>query len=337
MNTSLLTCIRGARSRLLPAAERELARRPRREFFMGRLRVLSPLVQAPLMFPSRTRLYVPGFPKPNSKYAAVVDELIESGVMPDQIWHPAKEIDSLSRRIWRLMVRLPWAVILIFSVKRRSRNLDVLAIQSILGRELFRRLLCKRPNLLPVIISDVSPSLHMLWSASSVEGNRAIWWQDDYHHIWRLPYMVRAAIVLNEGGLAVATDRLPPENIFRRPTQRPASIRPIPIKPRIGVATNALFNASPRQRAMLARLRRQLGVSRLHLRLHPTSNLAEGSAIDRWLVVAPSDESLEAYAGRLDIVVVGNSAVQLRLVQKGIPVIHVDGLDSLSFDLYGYV
>ncbi len=149
--------------------------------------------------------------------------------------------------------------------------------------------------------------------------------------------MVRAAIVLNEGGLAVATDRLPPENIFRRPTQRPASIRPIPIKPRIGVATNAFFNASPDQRAMLARLRRQLGASKLYLRLHPTSNLAEGGATDTWLVVVPSDESLEAYAGRLDIVVVGNSAVQLRLVQKGIPVIHVDGLDSLSFDLYGYV
>jgi hypothetical protein len=206
----------------------------------------------------------------------------------------------------------------------------------IIGRQVNRRLLFNNPEVKPIIISDVSPELHMLWSAAAVEGNRAIWWQDDYHHYTYFPYPALLAVVLNELALLNIRKKNERAEVFTR-TQTPVQqMRQIPDNPLVGIATNGFFFATKKQMDLLKNLKDSLGVDVLYLRLHPNSKLNQDCFNRSWISVATKDEPLEEYARRLDLVFVGNSAVQLRLVCYGVPVVHVSGLDDYKYDLYGY-
>lgn len=338
MDTSLLSCIRGASARSKTASIKASKQRSVREALMSRIRILSPLVQIPIRIPQSARFYIPSKPRPNSKSYAVYRELVEAGIPEKDIWYPKREKNAKTIRLLRFILRLPWAISYIVIMLGRSRKLDRFALHATLGRELCRGLLKRYPGLHPIIISDVSPNLHMLWSAASVEGNRAIWWQDDFHHYqWLLPYQTKAAVILNEAGYRTVSRRVSRQRIFKRSTQKPVPTRDIPDRPVVGVATNAFFAASDAQRRTLDELKYALNCGELHLRLHPNSKLTSDDFPEDWLIPAPSDETIDQFAARVDIAVVGNSAVQIWLLSQGVPVVHVAGLDEHPFDLYGYV
>lgn len=336
MNTSLLTCLRGSGERLRPALSAEKRRRPIRFWLMQPFRVFNALTVMPLFWPSTAVFYLPSFPRTNSKSGAVFDELVNAGIPRSSFWYPPEGAEGRWRRIVRLLTRLPWALAFLLQLKRRVRRLDNVDLSVVLGRESFRRSLRKTHRVMPVIISDVSPTLHMLWSAATAEGSMVFYWQDDYHHVLRPSYPVTVAAVLNQSGYEAVRQWSAGALVFRRPSVSPKPMRPVPKKPRVGVATNAFFVASSEQRELLNRIREALEVAVLEFRLHPNAKLNPRDFPEPWIKLGSSEETIEQFAARLDLVVVGNSAVQLKLACEGVPVLHTSGLDPHGFDLYGY-
>lgn len=336
VNIGLLTCIRASRFWLRQAVEKQKLLHPHREIIMSKLRVLAPLAKIPLVLSKDIRFFLGSWPHPNSKAGAVFNEICASGISSSMIWIPGPSQNYTITSFLRLLYRLPFALIFLFIIKRRVPFLDCIDLQIMLGREVFRQLLHRYPMVKPIIISDVSPDLHMLWSAATVAGCGALWWQDDYHHIQTLPYPVIAAAVLNQGGYEAVLNSSPSAVIVHRPSIHLKPIRPIPDYPRVGIATNNLFVASKEQRDLLEEIRKALGVKVVYIRLHPNSKLGSVVFSDTSITIAPFDESLEQFASKIDIAIVGNSAVQLKLVCEGLPVLHISGLDPLGFDLYGY-
>jgi hypothetical protein len=225
---------------------------------------------------------------------------------------------------------------LAYRVKRRAPHLGLTELQIVVGHVTFRRLLRRHCAVVPIIISDTSPDLHMLWSAAVSQGCRVIYWQDDYHHLWKPAYPVTYAAVLNQGGYEAVRQGSQAALVFRRPSVSPKPMRTIPKNPRVGVATNAFFVASDEQRALLNGIRVALEVRVLELRPHPNSKLSSTDFPESWIKLAATEETIDQFAARLDLVVVGNSAVQLKLACEGVPVLHTSGLDPHGFDLYGY-
>ncbi|WP_145200150.1 hypothetical protein [Sphingobium sp. B2] len=336
IGTNLLTCLRQSGERLRPALSEARRRRPVLEQLVAPFRILAPLSRMPLRLPPQARYFLPSRSSPNSKTAAAMNELLAAGLDRSTIWTPDQQDERVLARImrtamWglRLSPMLIWLAFL--------RRFDSCDRQILVGRAAMRQLLRRHPHLTPIIISDVNPTLHMLWSAAVSLGRAPLWWQDDYHHTGPLPYPVGAAAVLNQGGYAAALKRSPEALIAMRPRPAVKPMQEVPPKPRVGVATNASFTASPTQIALLAMLRDGVGARHTILRLHPNSPLHGRPLPEAWLAAAPADETLAAFARRVDMAVVGNSAAQLRLLGEGVPVLHVAGLDEHGFDLYGYV
>ena len=334
---NLLSCLRGAGERLRLSNEKEKARRPLRWRLFALFRQYRPLINFPLKRASNFAFYVAGVPRPNTKAAAVVNELLAAGHPTKAIVHGTRQGASRWSHVLRFAVRLPWALMFTWSVRKRSRRLNSVDRQTLLHYALARRWLRHRPGLLPVIISDVSPSLHALWCAAAAEGNRALWWQDDFHHHLRLPYPIRAAAVLNEPGLAVSQARGTATVIACRPTESPAFMRSIPVQPVVGMATNVSFVPTFQVRERLRKLAAALETKALLLRLHPNSKLSEADFEGQPVKLAPRDESMADFAARIDVAIVGNSAAQLWLIRNGVPAIHMCGFDAQGYDIYGYV
>jgi len=336
MDTSLLRCLRYTRQRLEKSIMLQKAKHPLREKIVAPFRSIFLPAKIPLTFPKGVRFYLPSAPRLNSKSGDVFNELISGGTQRSDIWFPSQKKVHILVKIYRILRRSSLLIYTLFRIKCRCSRLDMIDAYIIIGRQVNRRLLFNNPEVKPLIISDVSPDLHMLWSAAAAEGNRAIWWQDDYHHYTYFPYPASLAVVLNELALLNIRRKNKRVEVFTRIQTPVQQIRQIPDKPLVGVATNGFFFATKKQMDLLKNLKDSLGVDVLYLRLHPNSKLTQECFNRSWISVATKDESLEEYARCVDLVFVGNSAVQLRLVCYGVPVVHISGLDDYEYDLYGY-
>ena len=334
---NLLACLRRAGARLRSANDLEQSRRPFRWAIFSIVRRFRPLTYLPVKKPKTAVFFVGGIPRPSSKVAAVITELQESGLPVRAVVYGSPHDNQAAIRGLRFLLRLTWALAFALKVRRRCRRLDDVERQILLNYAFARRWLRDRPGVMPVIISDVSPGLHALWCAAAREGNRAIFWQDDFHHHEYLPYPICAAAVLNLPGLSVVKDRSTALIIARRPTSPPVRLRLIPENPTVGVATNDYFSASPEEVQRLHELADALGRPVLQLRLHPNSRLRASDLAGVRVELAAREEPMADFAARIDLAVVGNSAAQLWLLRNGVPVLHASGLDALGYDLYGYV
>jgi len=338
MDVSFLRCLRLAEERLRPAVASRVDPGGFRRGLRRSLFSLRPLAEIPLSLSRTTKFYLPDWPRPNSKAAAVVKELVESTLPADALWYHRDSTDAIWRQGGRLLWRLPLYLPLLLRSQRPGTRLDRIGKRILMGWVVRRRLLKRHPGVAPIIISDLSPGLHMLWSAALREGNPVLWWQDDYHHARPLPQPVTAAAVLNEGGWNAVAGSCPSGVlIVRRPSRGISRIRPFPKRLLVGLATNASFGRVNSDFAILEEIRNKLDVSRLHLRLHPNSSLSQNDFDDAQIWVAPLDETIAEFAQRVDLGIVGNSAVQLKLLCEGLPVVHLGGLDQSNFDTYGYV
>lgn len=335
--------IRLSKTRLLPAIKKRKKLYPAREKWMRYLRILKPLGEIPLTLNQNKQWYLDGKIDQNSKTGAVYIELTEVGLNPESIWHK-NESSHLSTLITliRIISRLHLLIYLIVFRNKTIRRLDLVTFQVIVGYAAYKSFFCKHPLLKPIIVSDISPLLHMQWAGALAAGNEVMWWQDDYHHFKGfstenyLPYECHYAAVLNELGMQTTKGKCAIEKVFKRKQTLVKPFRRIPNNPRVGFASNVLFRADEKQLKYIDKIRQKLGATQIYCRLHPNSKLHGRTNQPNWLSFAPKAETLGEFAKKVDLVIVGNSAVQLKLLCLGVPVVHIDGFDEFGFDLYKY-
>lgn len=343
MNSLLLKVIRLSALRQSPAVARQQRKSPYREKVFQYLRILTPLAGIPLWLQENKQFFLDGRMGKNSKAGAAFQELKESGVNEPSIWHQKLTKDIFLAKTLRVIVRLPWLLCFLVKSRKMLGRLDFSGLEALVGYAAYKVFFRRNAELIPIIISDISPYFHMQWSAALAVGNKVMWWQDDYHHFKGFfssenyfPYPCYYAAVLNEHGLETIIQSCPTAVVFRRKTTVVKEFRTIPDPPKVGLATNVLFQATPEQMSVVEEVRKMLGVSDIYFRLHPNSKLHGSTNNPEWMHLAPKDEMLEDFAERVDVVVVGNSAVQLKLLCLGVPVVHTPALDPLDFDLYKY-
>lgn len=304
--------------------------------FVDRVRRVLSLVSAlPLRVPGRARVYFDHVGSPVGKFGIAHAELRAAG-LPEERIHVGNDHRSGGRRLVRLLLRLPRATALLIGLRwQRKRWPRPETLTVLLGLDAAQRFIRRHRQLRPLIISDMNPQLIVLAAAAARSG-QAIWWQDDYHH---LPESLAfgSAVVLTADAAERFAQISPGGDCYRRDGQRPTSTRPLLAPQQFGVAVNGFFTGSDEQLAVLARLRSLLAAAQLQLRLHPSASL-QSAALPGWLQVAPAEEPLADFARRMDMVICGDSAVQLRILSLGTPVVHVAGLDSYGgYDYYGFV
>lgn len=290
----------------------------------------------PALVPGTARIYLPSRAKANSKTAAVVAELSAAGLAREAFLTSEKSAGHVLNRFLGGLHNLPWTLCFIALMHRRAGRLGELERFLILTRQTNRRFLRRHPGLTPLIISDVSPDRHALWSAAVAEGRQVVWWQDDHHHTEKLAYPVDAAAVIGVEGYRNVLDISPAAFIAARPPMKPVPFKPVPASPRVGIATNSFFKATPAERRQLAQIRQSLEASSLYLRLHPNSRVQPTDIPESWISIASPDETLDEFIAKIDIAVVGNSTVQLKLLCSGLPVVHFPFDDPRGFDKHAY-
>lgn len=342
MNSNLYICIRESNKRLKKAIQKQESLFPVKEAWMKYVRVLTPLSEIPLFLSSRYEWYLDGVINNSSKSGAVYSELIDAGIKQDSIWHKGLSRSTTLVKIFRVVSRLYLVLGLLSFRFKQLQRLDLASIQVIIGYTLYKKFFKNHPSIKPIIISDISPFLHMQWVSALAIGRRVMWWQNDYHHFEGfseenyLPYPCDYAAVLNDYGLRTVLERSPEAHIMARPRISIQPLKKYVESPLIGFASNVLFNASEKQIQYLSQIRERLKINSFLCRLHPNAKLNEPSKLAGWLKIAPREQSLEAYATEIDMALVGNSAVQLKLLCMGVPVIHVPGFDDFGYDLYKY-
>lgn len=326
---------------MIPAIANQRNEQPIREILMKWLRVISPLMEVPVTLGESYQYFLDAYPKPNSKAFAIVNELSHRENILGKIWTKGPTLSyfsKLHRLVWHLPAVLP-VLIYIFYNGKKFRSVE---LQVIVGYSLYKNFLKKHQALIPIIISDITPTAHMLWAAAISLKRDIFWWQDDYHHIDGfssenyLPHPCTIAAVLNQGGLDTVLKKNSLARIYFRPQTKVVPFKSIPFTPRVGIATNAFFEANADQIKLLKKIQESLGINFFKIRLHPNSKLTSKSFPEDLIVLAAGDETIEEFSNSIDVAIVGNSAVQLKLLCTGLPVVHIAGLDKHGFDVYGY-
>lgn len=341
MNTNLLLAIRLSKKRLVPAIKIRKKSNPSLEFLMRWVRVFTALKDIPVKSIQNKKYYLDAFPKPNSKAFAVIDELTQTKIVKSDLF-----IKSERQLLGKELARLSYYGILtlptLFRLLKRKTNLNEVDVHVVIGYVAYKRFLNKNKNLIPIIISDITPTSHMLWAAAASLNRDVFWWQDDYHHFKGfssenyLPYTCSIAAVLNQKGLETVLEKNPKAEIFLRKQIQVKELTAIPEYPKVGIATNAFFEANSSQTELLIRLKRFLKIDKFKIRLHPNSKLKQSNFPYDLVEIAPIDENIDDFANSIDLAIVGNTAVQLKLLCEGVPILHIPGLDHYEFDTYGY-
>ena len=204
----------------------------------------------------------------------------------------------------------------------------------IIARDAFTRLFRRHPRLVGIVISDISPLRAVIASGAASAGARVMWWQDDYHHTSPPRLGFTDAAVLNGAGAEAFSAVYPAGTVYVRSSAVARAVV-LPDGPlRVGAAVNGFFTGSPAELRVLQGAMRAFGADEIELRLHPRSHLDASKLGRGWVRVAAVSESLEAFLDRVDVVICGNTAAQLRIVSIGKAVVHCAGLDPQGFDNY---
>jgi len=231
---------------------------------------------------------------------------------------------------------------LIRALRSITRTLDETAEQKV-TRLLFAYwnlrlvLRCRRPAFV-ICVSDLSPRRIAAACAANAAAIPVLFFQDDWHHDVVPPFEATAASVLNGTGLRSVRPSLRGGAIVASRSAAPAvgEVRRCqrPLK-RIGIALNNVFN-----RHELLDLARKTAVlvpgAEIVVRQHPRARTRLG-AYRETFAEAPAGQAIGDFAAACDVVLVGNSAVQIGLLLAGTAVVHVGKLDKMRFDTYGYV
>jgi hypothetical protein len=219
---------------------------------------------------------------------------------------------------------------------RKSNYLDSQDISAVFGYAAYRSFFKKNKTIVPVVISDISPNLAII-AAAAEEAQGIFWWQDDYHYNTLPSFKLAGASVLTDAAIRMVFDSNSKASVdLRGDGSTYHQIRlPMANTQKVAVAVNGFFSGCSEQLAALDSLRSFFGLESIFLRLHPTALFTED--FPGWINVTSPNEQIQDFAQKYDLIFVGNSAIQLRLVISGGAVCHIKGLDPQEYDLYGYV
>jgi len=187
-------------------------------------------------------------------------------------------------------------------------------------------------------VSDLSPRRIAAACAAELTETPVLFFQDDWHHDTAPPFPVAAASVLNGTGLTAVRPSLRAGGIAASRGTAPSAphIRACPTPPRrFGIALNNYFDQDD-VLDLLRRMRGRFSDAAIVVRRHPRSQTPLRAHPDG-VIDAPAGQPLADFAAGCDVVLVGNSAVQIGLLLAGAAVVHVGNLDQVKFDFYRYV
>ena len=293
------------------------------------------LAHVPVLIPRAARFLLDSYGHASSKSGIAADELLGAGAQVSMIL-PKRRGRALQRlcRALRRVVHLPRAFALDAYLRRRMPHLADRDAAVIIARDAFGRLFRRHPRLVGIVISDISPLRAVIASGAASAGARVMWWQDDYHHTSPPRLGFTDAAVLNAAGAEAFAAVSPTGTIYTRSSSIARTVV-LPDGPlRVGAAVNGFFTGSPTELRVLHGAMRAFCADEIELRLHPRSRLDASQLGQRWVRVGSVSEPLEAFLERVDVVICGNTAAQLRIVASGKAVVHCAGLDPQGFDTY---
>lgn len=272
------------------------------------------------------RLALLDCPAPHTKARLIRDTLIKEGCPPDAINSPVP-MAKKDRHALRLRALIGFVAM---RPSRRWLRKDELAF--CLAAQLHEQML-ENASAAVIHIGDRSSRRNAMAVGAAFAGLPSVYWQLGYHDI-AIPNLgySHAAVLNQPAETCVAAHGTEPLR------QTPAPMKPVtpPTKSQsIGLTMNAF--AGPEVADLC---RAVLGIfpdARLHLRTHPRVANPDLGDLPSQASVRPRGEPLEAFCRDCDIVLCGNSSVQIEMLLLGVLVIHIPGLDQHAFDLYQYV
>lgn len=258
------------------------------------------------------------------------------------------------RRTNNLQASLRILMILILSLRRRSvekwerlfrcisgnndRHLVSQAVAFLLAyvdlRERFRR----SPPAFVVCVSDLTARRIASSCAANSEGIPVFYWQNHVTNYWEPPFQVDAAVACGMTGYRQIGKALkePSWICYRGLTDWIERPTPVPDEPRrIGIALNNYVEPLS-LKSKLQLLKQEFPCSTLVLRPHPNSRSIFNGLVDDDRVCS-SDGDVDDFARTCDLVLAGNTGLQIEVVARGTAVVHLTGLDTLLYDVNGFV
>lgn len=184
-----------------------------------------------------------------------------------------------------------------------------------------------------VVVADLSPELIAFCCALKNEGHETIGWQCDYLDPVKFPFEPTKAIVKNAHGLRMAKKDESSAGIIWQKYTGYRTISPVNLSKPIGLILMAFIDDATWNR--INDLARKFG-RRVLIRPHPR-NATPPTVSCEDVLIDYSRQTLEQFVGKCGLVLVGNSTAQIKILQQGVPVVQVKGLDIFPFDIHGYV
>lgn len=272
------------------------------------------------------RLALVDCPVPNSKARMILDALIDGGCPEEAISTPRpmarKERHTLRLRAFAMLWKMKPA-------RRRLNSDDLsLCLASFLHTEML-----EGSDATVIHIGDRSERRIAMTAGAALAGRPSVYWQTAYHDTTFPPLGYTHAAVMNKTG----EDRALGYNIepLRQALKKPRAVSAPSSSQRIGIAMNAF--AGPEVAELCRSVLSAFPSATLELRTHPRIASPNLGDLPKEANIRPRGEALSAFCDACDIVLCGNSAVQIEMLLLGVLVIHIPGLDDHGFDLYRYV
>ena len=245
---------------------------------------------------------------------------------------PLQQFDRTGalRGLYRVLA-YPEAYVTRLALGRRHLPPDDLAFLTacLVAERRFQR----APQAIPVIISDISLRRMVVAVGAALSGNRVLWWQIDYHMTTVMRLGFTDAVAMNGRGASAARDAACA--VWALPAPTLTSITPVARIGTLGHAYNAIVKTDPV--ALAEQLRTASAADRILIRLHPRVSKPHPTTLPEGIEIRPREEALKDFCAIADVVVCGNSAVQLKIAVIGTPVIHMGEMDVGGTDTYGFV
>lgn len=234
------------------------------------------------------------------------------------------------------IIRFIYQRLLLISLHRRVKKskLDEFEKKVIISYAAFNLFFKNNARVYPVIISDTSVN-YLIMAYAADENSGAFWWQDDYHHKQKPRFKVIGAALLSQSLYADYRKTHKQDMLLLRNVSSTKKVKFPQIISSVGVAVNGSFTGNKLEINKLMQILKITHSEAIEVRLHPTSH--KNFPLPTWIKISRMDESIDQFALRHNLIFVGNSAAQIKILKEGVPVVHTSDLDDNGYDLYEYV
>jgi hypothetical protein len=277
-------------------------------------------------------------PKNRGKLKDAVDILIKSGHKKEEISCIFSPPITVYARIRRIISRTPKIIYWIATNKKEAKD----------GYEIFTMLLCNmvkevisKKDVVLLVISDVSPNRYAFWAAFESCKKKVIWLQHSFDLrcvpkiIFRIDY---AIIKSNEGIDFIRENMKNHSNVEFYGDVSANETRKIFIPKRIdqiGIGVNAWFRPRGEIISKIKKIISTMNMRHVNLLLHPRTTeevIMECKKFNFFKLINNNKDFFE----KSDLIIVGNSQLQIDVLMEGKPVIHTGGIDFEEYDKMEY-